>query len=56
VAVTVKTTGLLLFMVGATRTASGPEVAPEGIVAVVDVAVHELMVIGVPFNITVLLP
>jgi hypothetical protein len=47
---------LLAFIVGATKTASGPEVAPEGIVEVIDAAVHELMVIGVPFNITALLP
>jgi hypothetical protein len=43
-------------MLGATETAKGPEVAPAGIVVVIDVALHELMVIGVPFNITALLP
>jgi hypothetical protein len=43
-------------MVGATDTAKGPEVAPGGIVIVIEVAIQELMVIGVPFNITALLP
>jgi hypothetical protein len=51
-----KTIGLLLFMLGATETARGPEVAPDGIVAVMDVPVQELIVIGVPFNSTTLLP
>ena len=43
-------------MLGATRTASGPEVAPEGIVAVIDVLLHKLIVSATPFNITWLVP
>jgi len=50
--VTVNVTGLLLFMLGATNTANGPEVAPAGIVMLIDVALHELMLTGMPFNIT----
>ena len=53
---TVNVTGLLLFMLGATNTANGPEVAPAGIVMLIDVALHELMLTGMPFNITPLLP
>ena len=49
-------TGLLLFMLGATETAKGPEVAPDGIVMVMDVSLQELMVTTAPFNITTLLP
>ena len=49
-------TGLLAFMLGATRTATGPEVAPDATVTLMDVALHELMLICVPFNITALLP
>ena len=49
-------TGSLLFMLGATDTARGPEVAPAGIVTVMDVPLQELIVIGVPFNFTTLLP
>jgi hypothetical protein len=55
-AVTVNVTGLLLFIVGATKTVSGPEVAPEAMVAVMDVPLQELMVIGVPFSSTKLAP
>ena len=49
-------TGLLSFMLGATDTAKGPEVAPDGIVMVMDVALQELMVTTAPFSITTLLP
>jgi hypothetical protein len=52
----VKATGLLLFMLGATDTASGPEVAPDAIVMVMDAALQELMLIGAPFSSTTLLP
>jgi hypothetical protein len=55
-AVTVKVTGLLLFMMGATETAKGPEVAPGGMVMVIDVAPQELMVAKAPFSVTMLLP
>ena len=55
-AVTVKVTGLLLFMLGATDTANGPEVAPDAIVTVMEAAFQELIVIGVPFSSTTLLP
>jgi hypothetical protein len=47
---------LLLFMVGATETAKGPEVAPDAIVRVIDVSLQELIVIGAPFSRTTLLP
>ena len=53
---TVKAIGLLQFMLGATHTASGPEVAPEGIVMVMEVAFQELMVTGTPLRATRLLP
>ena|SRR5690242_19613446 len=45
---------LLLFMLGATETRSGPVVAPDGMVMVSDVALQELMVTGAPFSSTVL--
>jgi hypothetical protein len=48
--------GLLAFMLGATNTAKGPEVAAEGVVMVMDVALQELIVADTPFNITALLP
>ncbi len=47
---------MLLFMVGATATAKGPEVAPDGIVIVTDVALQELTVASAPFRVTRLLP
>jgi hypothetical protein len=53
---TAKVTGLLLFMLGATNTANGPEVAPDAIVAVIDVALQESIVIDIPFSSTMLLP
>jgi hypothetical protein len=52
----VKVTGLLAFMVGATKTANVPELAPVGIVAVIEVLLQELMVSATPFNITWLVP
>jgi hypothetical protein len=52
----VKVTGLLAFMVGATRTVSGPDVAPVGIVAVTDVALQAVTGATSPFSITALLP
>jgi len=52
----VKGMALLLFMLGATETTSGPEVAPAGIVMVIEVLLQELMVTGAPFSVTRLLP
>jgi hypothetical protein len=43
-------------MVGATETAKGPEVAPDGMVIVMDVAPQELIVAKLPFSVTMLLP
>src|SRR6267378_5363018 len=54
--VTVKITELLSFMLGATDTTKYPDVAPTGIVVVIEVSLHELIVMGVAFNITALLP
>ena len=51
-----KLTGLLAFMVGATRTARGPDVAPVGIVAVTDVTLQAVTGATTPFSITALLP
>jgi len=48
----VKATGLLVFMLGATETVSGPEVAPDGIVILIDVVLHTFMVTNAPFNVT----
>jgi hypothetical protein len=48
--------GLPSFMLGPTETTNGPEVAPDGIVIVIDVALQELIVTGAPFSITTLLP
>ena len=45
-----------MFMVGATDTASGPEVAPEAMLTVIDVPFQESMVIGVSFICTRLAP
>jgi len=52
----VKVNGLLFVMLGATEIASGPELAPEGMVMVMDVPLQELMVTGAPFRVTTLLP
>jgi hypothetical protein len=54
--VTAKETGLLLFMLGATETTIGPEVAPKGTVIVIELALQLFMVTGTPFSVTVLLP
>src|SRR5229473_1499025 len=43
-------------MLGATDTTKGPEVAPDGIVMVMDVALQELIVTSAPFSSTTLLP
>jgi hypothetical protein len=51
-----KATALLAFMPGATNTANGPELAPAGIVMVIDVALQALIVTNAPFNKTTLLP
>ena len=53
---TVNISELLLFMLGATATASGPDVAPVGMVMVIDVLLQALTVTGTPFNRTTLLP
>jgi hypothetical protein len=52
----VKFTGLLAFMLGATNTTKGPEVAPDGMVMVMDVALQDLIVTAVWFSSTTLLP
>jgi hypothetical protein len=54
-AVTVKTTGLLSFIPGATDTTIGPEVAPAGMVMLMEVPLQVLMVTGDPFRSTTLL-
>ena len=45
-----------MFMHGATDTTNGPEVAPTGIVMLIDVALHMLIVTAVPFSNTTLFP
>jgi hypothetical protein len=55
-AVTVNLTGLLLFMLGATDTTKQPDVAPDGIVTVMDDALQKFTITGEPFNVTKLLP
>src|SRR5690349_4006521 len=47
---------LLLFMLGATETARGPDVAPDGIVTTIEVSLQELIVIGLLLSITALPP
>jgi len=54
--VTVKSTGLLQFIVGATDTNKGPEVAPAGIVMTREVLLHELIVTRASFSVTRLPP
>jgi hypothetical protein len=54
--VTVKRTTLLSFIPGATDTSNGPDVAPAGIVIVIDVLLHALIVTAEPFSRTVLPP
>jgi hypothetical protein len=41
-------------MFGATKTNTGPDVAPAGIVIAMEVALHELMVTAIPFKYTTL--
>jgi hypothetical protein len=43
-------------MLGATETTIGPDVAPEGMLITIPVAVHELIVTGTSFNKTMLFP
>ena len=43
-------------MLGATDTDIGPEVAPDGMVIVIDVALHEFTATGAPFRYTALFP
>ena len=43
-------------MLGATETSKGPEVAPAGIVIVMEVSLQELTVANAPFSRTTLLP
>jgi hypothetical protein len=43
-------------MLGATKTANGPVVAPNGIVMPIEVLLQELIVTNVPFKVTILLP
>jgi hypothetical protein len=52
----VKTTGLLSSMLGATDTTRSPDVAPVGIVIVIDVLLQELIVTAEPLSSTTLLP
>jgi hypothetical protein len=52
----VNITGLLLFIPGATETIKGPEVAPAGMVMLIELLLQELMVTGAPFSVTMLLP
>src|SRR5216110_543346 len=47
---------LLSFMLGATDTTTGPEVAPVGMVTVIDVPLQEVAAIAEPFNITAPVP
>src|ERR1700730_2514781 len=43
-------------MPGPTETTRGPELAPDGIVIMMDVPLHELIVTGLPFSTTTLFP
>ena len=54
--VTVKRTALLSFMLGATETSKGPEVAPTGMVMLSDVPLQVLTVTAAPFSNTALPP
>jgi hypothetical protein len=53
---TLKVAGLLLFMLGASTTVSGPDVAPDGIVALIEVELQELAVNTESLSMTMLLP
>ncbi len=48
--------GLLSSMFGATETTNGPEVAPDGIVMMMDVLVQKPTVTGALFSVTKLAP
>jgi hypothetical protein len=50
----VKVTGLLSFMPGAADTTNGPDVAPAGMVMLMEVLLQELIVADVPFSSTTL--
>jgi hypothetical protein len=52
----VKRTALLSFIPGATETSNAPDVAPAGIVVVIDVPLHVLIVTAAPFSNTALPP
>jgi hypothetical protein len=52
----VKRTALLSFILGATDTTRDPELAPDGIVTVIDVALQEFTVTAAPFSVTAPLP
>src|SRR6266850_3314879 len=54
--VTVKRTALLSFMLGAAETSKGPEVAPTGMVILIDVPLQVLIVTAAPFSRTALPP
>jgi len=54
--VTIKMMGLLSSMFGATETTNGPEVAPDGIVMMMDVLVQKPTVTGALFSVTKLAP
>lgn len=49
-----KNTGLLSSMAGATETTRYPDVAPDGIVMLIDEALHELIVTAVALSVTTL--
>ncbi len=49
---TVKVTGLLFVMLGATVTTRGPVVPPEGTLHEMEVSLHELIVAGTLFRVT----
>ena len=53
---TTNTIGLLAFILGATDTARYPDVAPVGIVNVIQFEDQELIVTGAPFKYTKLFP
>jgi len=53
--VMVNTTGLLVFILGPTETAKYPVIAPDAIVIVIDVSLHEFTVIGASLSRTTLL-
>jgi hypothetical protein len=52
----VNTTGLLSFILGATDTTKNPDVAPAGIVMLIEVSPQEFIVTGVALRVTTLFP